>query len=237
MKKSIGAISLALVLLTVLLSGCVSASTPVQPTITLSPVPPTFTPEPTATQIPSPTAVIPVWTETININSSFEYSFSKSIASQFIYHQEEIPDSTVIFNTNTRWLLDVQVDKPAEYTGEASTGVILRGYTENGNTPSFVLVYQYGFWSIGYAPINDFAYWQTFENLTEPAQSFKISISSDGRELSIQNDKGFKFNHNMPEDLRLFSDSLGISVSTQIGRPTKIILSNSSLSNFETPLL
>jgi len=235
MKKSIGAISLALVLLTVLLSGCASVSTPIQPTITLSPVPPTFTPEPTATQIPSPTAVIPVWTETININSPFEYSFSESIAPQFIYHREEIPDSTVIFNTNTRWLLDVQIDKPAEYTGEASTGVILSGYTESGNTPSFILVYQYGFWSIGYAPINDFAYWQTFENLTEPAQSFKISISSDGRELSIQNDKGFKFNHNMPEDLRLFSDSLGISVSTQVGRPTKIILSKLIVEQLQYP--
>lgn len=235
MKKFLGAISLTLVLAMFLLGGCTSSATSAPHTITASPETPTFTPEPTATQIPSPTAVVPVWTETNNINSPYEYSFSDSIGSQFTYHREPISDSTVIFNTDTRWLLDVQVDKPSDYTGEASTGIILHGYTESGNIPSLILVYQYGFWSIGYAPINDFAYWQTFDYLTEPAQSFEISISSDGRELSIKNDKGFKFNHNMPEDLRLFSDALGISVSTQIGRPTKITLSKLIIEQLRDP--
>ena len=61
MKKSIQSVFLAFVVLTVLLSGCAPASTPVStsvpPTITASPIPPTFTPEPTATAtlIPSPT--------------------------------------------------------------------------------------------------------------------------------------------------------------------------------------
>ena len=61
MKKSIGSVLFAFVVLTVLLSGCAPASTPaptsVPSTFTPSPIPPTFTPEPTATAtlIPSPT--------------------------------------------------------------------------------------------------------------------------------------------------------------------------------------
>lgn len=71
MKKSVQSVFFAFVVLTVLLSGCAPASTPVPtfipPTFTPSPVPPTLTPEPTATAttIPSPTplpgsVVIPV---------------------------------------------------------------------------------------------------------------------------------------------------------------------------------
>jgi hypothetical protein len=61
MKKSIQAVFLAFVFLTVLLSGCTPASTPVPPTFTPSPIPPTFTPKPTATAtaIPTATAVPP----------------------------------------------------------------------------------------------------------------------------------------------------------------------------------
>jgi hypothetical protein len=57
MKKSIGSVFLAFVFLTVLVSGCAPAPTPVPPTFTPSPILPTFTPIPTATEtpIPSPT--------------------------------------------------------------------------------------------------------------------------------------------------------------------------------------
>jgi hypothetical protein len=54
MKKSIGLVFLAFVLLTVLLSGCAPASTPVPPTLTS--VPPTDTPIPTATSTKPPTS-------------------------------------------------------------------------------------------------------------------------------------------------------------------------------------
>lgn len=50
MKKSIQSVFLAFVMLTVLLSGCAPASTP---------VPPTFTPEPTATATPTPPTATP----------------------------------------------------------------------------------------------------------------------------------------------------------------------------------
>lgn len=49
MKKSIQSVLVVFVFLTVLLSGCAPASTPIPPTFTL--VPPTFTPVPTATPI------------------------------------------------------------------------------------------------------------------------------------------------------------------------------------------
>jgi len=61
MKKVIQPVLLALIILTVLLSGCASASTPVLPAstsaATVTAIPSTFTPEPTATAtiIPSPT--------------------------------------------------------------------------------------------------------------------------------------------------------------------------------------
>ena len=61
MKKSAQSVFLVFVVLTVLLSGCVPAATPVPTavpsTFTASPLPPTFTPEPTvtATVVPSPT--------------------------------------------------------------------------------------------------------------------------------------------------------------------------------------
>ncbi len=56
MKKSIGLVFLTFMFLTVLLSGCAPASTPVPPTLT--PLPPTETSIPsTATPIPSNTPV------------------------------------------------------------------------------------------------------------------------------------------------------------------------------------
>jgi len=55
MKKSIGSVFLAFVFLGVLLSGCAPASTPVPPTLTFTPIPPTDTPVPTATPTKLPT--------------------------------------------------------------------------------------------------------------------------------------------------------------------------------------
>lgn len=54
MKKSIGLVFLAFAVLTVLLSGCAPASTPVPPTLTS--VPPTDTPVPTSTSTKPPTS-------------------------------------------------------------------------------------------------------------------------------------------------------------------------------------
>ena len=56
MKKSIGSVFLAFVFLTVLLSGCAPASTPVPPTLMPTSIPPTAVP-PTDTPLPTPTEV------------------------------------------------------------------------------------------------------------------------------------------------------------------------------------
>jgi hypothetical protein len=63
MKKSIGAVFLVFVFLTVLLSGCAPASTPVPPTLTpipptttYTPIPSASTPKPTFTPIPTNTS-------------------------------------------------------------------------------------------------------------------------------------------------------------------------------------
>lgn len=56
MKKSVWKIFLALVLVTVVSSGCIPAPTPTLSTVTPSPVPPTVTPFPTSTPIPLPSA-------------------------------------------------------------------------------------------------------------------------------------------------------------------------------------
>ncbi len=73
MKKSIGSISLAFVLLTVLLSGCAAAPTPVQPTFTPSPIPPTFTPEPTATRTSVPLSPTPTELPIPTPSGKFEF--------------------------------------------------------------------------------------------------------------------------------------------------------------------
>jgi hypothetical protein len=69
MKKSIESVFFALVVLTVLLSGCVPASTPVPPTSTRlptntplptkTPIPPTLTPTPTLMPSPTATPIVP----------------------------------------------------------------------------------------------------------------------------------------------------------------------------------
>ena len=73
MKKSIGSILLAIVLLTVLLSGCASAPTSVQPTFTPLPIPPTFTPQPTATRTPVPPSPTPTEPSGPTPSGKFEF--------------------------------------------------------------------------------------------------------------------------------------------------------------------
>ncbi len=77
MKKSVESVSLAVVVLIVLLSGCAPVltpvptstpvpatftSSPIPPTFTPSPIPPTFTPEPTATSV-VPNPFVGYWTQ------------------------------------------------------------------------------------------------------------------------------------------------------------------------------
>lgn len=228
MKQTIQLALFMLILLTVSLSGCSYVLTPVQSATIPSTVPPTFAPEPIATQTPLPTTVAPVWTEISHVDLPFEYSSPDGF-----YYEKAISGAEVSFDTDTRWNIDVQVDKLREDIGESSTGILLRGLTKSGDIASLYLVYQYGFWSVGYSVNKDFSYWQSFEKLTEPVQSFEISISNDGEELSIQNRKEFKFKHQMP--VILFPDKGTIQFGAQIAPHTKISLSKLVVDQLRSP--
>jgi hypothetical protein len=219
---------MALLCLSILSNGCAPAA---PTTIPPSPVPATVTPIPTETPIPSPTAEVPVWEETIRMDAPFEYSMPDRL-----YHQEEIAGSGIVLDTDTSWQMDIQVDALTENVGEASTGIVLRGYTENAEMPALVLVYQYGKWSLGYSPdasASHFDFWLTFDNLTAPAQSFVLSLSGDGRSISLKNNQGFVFNRRLAHNM--FPDVQGILLITQIGPRTKIVLSTLVVEQLRLP--
>jgi hypothetical protein len=223
MKPSIQRLSYAL-LLAILLSGCSAAATPV------TPVPPSATvqPAPTATQTPSPTAVSPIWMEIRHSDLPFEYS-----ATDPFYYEKAISGAAVGFDTDTRWNIEVQVETLKDDVGESSTGILLRGLTRSGQMASLYLVYQYGYWSVGYGVNHDSSYWQTFKELTEPAQAFELSISADGTELSLRNQRDFKFKHQMP--VILFPDRGTVQLGTQIGPHTRISVSKFVIDQLRPP--
>jgi hypothetical protein len=152
------------------------------------------------------------------------------------YQRREIYGSGFALDTDTRWTIDVQVDKLVQDVGEASTGIILLGYTESSNIQTFVLVYQWGNWQIGYQPIStdpNFTYWQTLQGLTTPDQHFELSISHDGKYFTLTNDKGFNFQNTLKD--KLFDGAQVIAISTQIGPQTKITLSKLIIEQLQKP--
>jgi hypothetical protein len=215
MKYLIKSLFLALIGLTVLLSGCAPAAIP---------VPPTAMPEPTPiiTPIPSPTAIVQVWKQLLLIDSPFVYS---NISSRN-YNFKKINRSDIAFESDTRWAVNIQVDKLNADVGEASTGIQLIGLSGSKYMGAFILVYQNGLWSIG-VKYNQkdigFPYWENLKTLVSPVQSFEISISHDGMNISIKNDKGFELHHTLEK--KLFDGAKKIEVGAQAGPRTKITLS------------
>ena len=217
MKKTL----LFIVALSLMLTSCRSTSsenlTPTAKTnVTVTPV---FT----STPLPSPTAILPSWKNTPLIDSPFQVIFPNETQE---YQRKEIYGSGVALDTDTRWIIDVQVDKLVQDVGEASTGIALIGYTESGVSQTFYLVYQAGKWSIGYQPIStdsNFTYWENLQNLKTPTQHFELSISPDGKNISLTNDKGFKFQDTLRE--RFFDGAQVIAISAQIGPQTRITVS------------
>jgi hypothetical protein len=183
----------------------------------------TVTPVFTSTPLPSPTAIVPSWKDSPLIDSPFQVVFPNETQE---YQRKEIYGSGVALDTDTRWIIDVQVDKLIQDVGEASTGIALIGYTESGTSQTFYLVYQVGKWSIGYQPIStdsNFTYWKDLQSLKTPTQHFEMSISPDGKNISLINDKGFTFQDTLKE--KLFDGAQVIAISAQIGPQTKITLS------------
>lgn len=179
------------------------------------------------TRLPSPTAPTPIWKAHPLIDNSSPVTFANSSAD---YQRKSIYGSGIAFNTDTRWVADVQVDKLVQDVGEASTGIVLTGYREDGAYQTFFLVYQWGRWSLGYQPdseSSDFIYWKTMESLRTPTQHFVLTISHSGTRVTLVNDQGFKFQNTLPS--RVFDDVHVVTTSAQIGPQTKITLSKLSV--------
>lgn len=233
MKKSVGVISLALVLPTILLSGCASIPAPAQDTSTPSPAPATLPPEPTATQNPSPTAVEFVWVETIHHDTPFENEFK----SNPYWDTGLIPDTLISFRTETRWNFDIEIDNP----GTDATGIFLNGYTgkEEGETifgqKVLGLYYHSGAWHLGYAINNHyFATWD-FNDLTSPKQSFSLTISEGGRKILITNHA--EFNKEIKYKDKLFYGGETIAAGYLVGPNANLTLSSLVVEQFEDPSL
>ncbi|MGB9588427.1 MAG: right-handed parallel beta-helix repeat-containing protein, partial [Armatimonadota bacterium] len=153
------------------------------------------------------------------------------------YRGRELYNSAVTPNIDTRWIVDVRVDKLVSDVGEASTGLVLMGYTETGSLQRFYLVYQWGQWSVGYQPVStepDFSYWRNL-GLRSPIQHFELSISADGRDISLENDKGFHFRDTLSS--RLFGGARLIATAVQIGPQTKIALSKLVIEQLQESLV
>lgn len=224
---------LSLSILSILVTSCASAPTvtPIPPAtltphvviVTPTPQVVTATSEPTATAALTPTAVIPSWEDHPLIDKPTNIVFPNATQN---YVRKEIYGSDIVLEDDTRWVVQAQVDKLKDDVGEASTGIVLQGYTANGNIQNFYLVYQKGKWSIGYSPRNSdnkFSYWETFQNLNDPKQNFELSILDGGNRVSLKNDQGFQVDRVMPE--RLFDSAQIITSAAQIGPQTKITFS------------
>ena len=188
-------------------------------------------PETSPTPQPSPTAIGPTWAETRLIDSPFETAFPNETEE---YQRKEIYDSTTALNADTRWVIGIRVDKLVSQVGEASTGIVLQGHTESGNVQSIYLVYQDGSWKILYQPIESdsrFTYRQVFSNLRAANQNFELTITPDGRNITLTNDKGFKFQDD--PGITIFDGAQIVSASVQIGPQTKITLTKLAIAQLQ----
>jgi hypothetical protein len=150
MKKSIGSVFLAFVLLTVVLSGCAPASTPVPPTLTFTPIPPTDTPVPTATPTELPTVTPTPIVEPPSIATEF-LTDVKNLS----YDSFDISQSP--YSNESNWIWDSQISKIANgvlefhgafvWAGEFSLkqqlvngeGIIMKFKLQNANGDSELL--------------------------------------------------------------------------------------------------
>jgi|CXWL01.1.fsa_nt_gi hypothetical protein len=109
MKKSIGSVFLAFVFLTVILSGCAPALTPVPSTFT--PIPPTDTPAPTSTPIPpTPTltstpTLAPIitdgeWTGQDSQNNTIKFVVKDKHIISFIFEKLASPNCFFGYDSN-----------------------------------------------------------------------------------------------------------------------------------------
>jgi hypothetical protein len=139
-----------------------------------------------------PQVIVPAWNDRPLVDNPSQGVFSNETP----YNKRlEIYGSDVVLNADTRWVIDIQVDKLEQDVGDASTGFALLGYNENRNVQIFQLIYQSGKWAIEYSPNisdNRFTYREVFDGLESPIQHFELLISGDRKSITLKNDKGFQ---------------------------------------------
>jgi len=220
-------------LIILILSACAPhtpAPVPAPTTTAAATIMPTATTAPTITPTPAP-----IWKSFPLIGSQLQVAFPNATTD---YQGKEIFGSEIALDNDTRWVIDMQVDNLVSEVGEASSGIVLRGITQNGDEQLFILVYQYGNWSIGYQPDSteqDYSYWQTFDRLIDPNQKFELSISQDGKNVSLKNDLGFEFHDTLTD--RVFENAKGIVVTAQIGPHTSLSLSRLVIEQLQTTIV
>jgi len=188
---------------------------------------PTTLPASTATSVPiilpTPTVAVSFWDSHPLIDKPSNIAYTNATKD---YQSKEFYNSDVALESDTRWVIQTQIDKLKEDVGEAATGIVLQGYTATGTIQKFFLVYQYGRWTLGYNPRNPdnkFTYSEAFPNLKEPKQNFELSILDGGSRISLKNDQGFQVDRVMKD--KIFDSAWTVSITTQIGPQTKITLS------------
>ena len=183
-----------------------------------------YTAVPVNSPIPrSLTANVPNWKASPLIDAPFHITFSNETQE---YQGKDIYGGVTALKTDTRWIIDVQVDKLVKDVGEASTGIFLTGYTESGIIQTLYLAYQAGKWTIAYQPdstSSTFTYVKVLQNLQFPTQHFEFTISQDKRNIILTNDQGFEFKDKLPN--KIFDEAQIIATQVQIGPQTKITLS------------
>jgi len=192
--------------------------------------PATDAPTASPTPSPSPTPIAPTWNDRFLVDAPFHSMFSNETPN---VKRQKIYESAVVLNANTRWIIDVQVDKLTQDVGDASSGVVLLGYNKDGNIQALHLVYQRGVWALGYSPHNSnnqFIYWETFQELKSPAQRFELLISDGGANIALKNANGFQTSRTISE--KFFDGAQTIVTNAQIGAQTKIVFSKIVVQQF-----
>jgi hypothetical protein len=186
-------------------------------------------PQPTYTA--SPTALPPTWKDYPLVDNPFQAVFSNETPNT---KKQEIYASGVSLNTDTRWVMDTQVDKLGQDAGNVITGIVLCGYKEDGTVQVLQLVYQSDNWAMGYSPTssdNSVTYWEVFQDLTSPVQHFELLISSESRSLTLKNGNGFQINRTVNE--KFFAGAQSIVAEAQIGPQNKITFSKFIIQQLE----
>lgn len=230
MKQFISSVFILFFLLTLVVSSCVPAPTPVPSTLTSTATQePSATVTATATRAPSPTPVPPVWNVNMQIDAPLVFEERRY---GYSYNYEEIPNSGIFPNTATRWTIDMQVDElPGATGGETSTGLLLEGYTEDGQVQRLDLIYANGIWYFAYAGSSTKQeYYQEFRDLEAPAQHFEIVV--DDGNLAIRNQDRFLKGLTGTD---LFGKSKVINASLLIGPRRQLTVSSLRIEQLQVP--